>query len=238
MNAATINLAPDYLGALGAWITALLAPVLGLFRVETAAGGEGGDPPAPGAGGAAGGAGAGDGDDDEDETDGEPSKAQIAKFGEAGAREIMRLRAESATHRVKATEATRKLTEREQADMTAAERAEARAMAAEASAAEALTKANDRIMRSEIKAAAATAGAIDPDAVAVLVDKAGITVGDDGEVKGVKRAVEALLKEKPYLKGSGTSTAAGSDMGAGNGDGAKPRGFNDMARQMTGHASQ
>jgi hypothetical protein len=48
----------------------------------------------------------------------------------------------------------------------------------------------------EIRAAAVTAGLRDPDLV-VLIDRAGVTIDDDGNVAGVQAAIDALKAKKP-----------------------------------------
>jgi hypothetical protein len=65
----------------------------------------------------------------------------------------------------------------------------------------------------EVLKAAATAGAIDPDAVVAMLDKSKVTIVD-GKVTGAKEAVDELLKTKPYLI---AQTGSGYRMGAGGG---------------------
>lgn len=65
----------------------------------------------------------------------------------------------------------------------------------------------------EVLKAAATAGAIDPDAVVAMLDKSKVTIVD-GKVTGAKEAVDELLKAKPYLI---AQTGSGYRMGAGGG---------------------
>jgi hypothetical protein len=55
---------------------------------------------------------------------------------------------------------------------------------------------------SAIIAQAVKAGAIDPEAVAALVKRDAVTIGDDGQVTGADKVVEALLAEKTYLVGT------------------------------------
>jgi len=98
--------------------------------------------------------------------------------------------------------------ERKQAQMSEQERIQAeldaarqKAEEAEKAREQALSAANQRAIKAEFKLAAAGAN-IRPDALDdafVLVDKAGISVDDDGNVVGVKEALEALIAAKPYL---------------------------------------
>lgn len=48
------------------------------------------------------------------------------------------------------------------------------------------------------------AGAVDIDAVLKLVDRSAIKIDDAGNITGAKEALEALLKDKPYLGKPGT----------------------------------
>lgn len=78
-----------------------------------------------------------------------------------------------------------------------------------------LATSNSRLIRATIHAEAADQSAIDRDAVVALL------VGDDsisvdaktGEVVGVKEAVAALLKAKPYLVKTGTAPRSGGEFG-------------------------
>jgi hypothetical protein len=80
---------------------------------------------------------------------------------------------------------------------------------AKTEAATALATANTRLRRAAIMAAAAEAGAIDPDEIATLLQGSeDVTVDKDGEVKGAKEAVAALLKAKPHHKKGATLPAA------------------------------
>ncbi|MFJ5887491.1 hypothetical protein [Streptomyces californicus] len=64
-------------------------------------------------------------------------------------------------------------------------------------------ESNARVVRAEVKAAAAGKLA-DPADAARYIDLSKIKVGDDGEpdAKQVKKAIEDLLKERPYLAGA------------------------------------
>ncbi|WP_435239564.1 hypothetical protein [Streptomyces sp. YPW6] len=64
------------------------------------------------------------------------------------------------------------------------------------------TESNARLVRAEVKAAAAGKLA-DPADAPRFIDLSKIKIGDDGEpdAKQIKKAIEDLLKEKPYLAG-------------------------------------
>jgi hypothetical protein len=70
---------------------------------------------------------------------------------------------------------------------------------AQAKAQEAEQKANDKLIRSEIKSVGVDLNIVDPEAAYVLLDKEGLRVADNGEVEGVKDALEKLIEAKPYL---------------------------------------
>lgn len=81
---------------------------------------------------------------------------------------------------------------------------------AQAAAQAATEKANQRLIRAEVKVAAAALGIVDPDAALALADLSKVQVADDGTVSGVKEALEALAKAKPYLIGKPGQAALGS----------------------------
>lgn len=61
-----------------------------------------------------------------------------------------------------------------------------------------------------ILAEAAKKGITDLDAAKKLIDRANVTIDDDGNVQGVAEAVETLVKEKPYLVGGTPQPTVGS----------------------------
>lgn len=115
--------------------------------------------------------------------------------------------------------------ERKKAAMTETEKLKAAKEEAEARATKVLAEANEILVRAEVKATAAEMGLVDGDAAYALVDRDSIEL-KDGKVTGVKAALEALVKAKPWLQGerkggpvgSGTipagATKHGSDMNA------------------------
>lgn len=102
--------------------------------------------------------------------------------------------------------------------------------------AEALAKANDRVLRAEVKALAAGKLADPADAVALL-DLSEFTVGDDGAVdaKAVGKAIDQLVKDKPYLAaGQRSAATTGSADGGARGTGTKPVDMNAWLRGEPG----
>ncbi|AGK78629.1 hypothetical protein SFUL_3711 [Streptomyces microflavus DSM 40593] len=164
-------------------------------------GGDGGGSGSGGDGGDGGGSGNGDGGGDED------------KLGDAGKKALQAERdaRTKAENRVKELEA--KLTRKpkdtgakpgEGGDGTGDEGAKpVDAEALKKELREELTaESNARIVRAEVKAAAAGKLA-DPADAPRYIDLSKIKVGDDGEpdAKQIKKAIEELLKERPYLAG-------------------------------------
>lgn len=78
----------------------------------------------------------------------------------------------------------------------------------------ALSKANERILKAEVRAAAAAKLADPADALRFL-DLSGFEVGPDGEVDGaaVASAIDSLIKDKPYLAAQGKRFQGDADGG-------------------------
>ena len=64
---------------------------------------------------------------------------------------------------------------------------------------EAMSRANARLIASEVKVIGKDMGLVDGDVALSLMDKSKVKVNDDGSVEGVKEALEALQKTKGYL---------------------------------------
>lgn len=84
---------------------------------------------------------------------------------------------------------------------------------------EALSLANDRIKKAEVRAAAK--GKVADEALAdlpALMDLSGIEVGADGEVdtSQIASAIDDLIKNKPYLAAQGSRFQGSADGGARN----------------------
>ena len=134
------------------------------------------------------------------------------------------LAAERAAHKNAARELRTLKEERDLAGKAPDE--QALELARREAAAEANLKANGRIVRAEIRAAAATR--VKNPALAVkLIDASAIEVGDDGEVDGdaLNSAIDALLADYPEL--ASVATGFGSaDQGA-KGRAAAPKQLTD-----------
>lgn len=131
--------------------------------------------------------------------------------------------------------ALKALREREEAEKSELERLREAAQKAEAERQAALAAANERLIRAEVKAVAADLGIVDPDAAYALMDRSGVTVDDDGQVQGVKAALEALAKSKPYLVRQDAASRSGADFAGGSGDSRKAD-MNAIIRRAAGRA--
>lgn len=131
----------------------------------------------------------------------EPLKQGQETFDRAYVEELP---AENKTWRGKLTaeRSAREASERER-DAAKAEAAKVKAdaeAAANGKITEATKKADERVIRAEMKAVAAKAGIVDLDALK-LADLSKVTVDENGEVKGAAEVIEQLKKDKPYLFG-------------------------------------
>lgn len=80
----------------------------------------------------------------------------------------------------------------------------------EAQKAEIEQKYKTTLVDMKIQAEAAKVGAIDTEAVAKLIDRAGIAIDDNGNVTGVESAITAMRESKQYLFGQSGNARLGS----------------------------
>ena len=91
--------------------------------------------------------------------------------------------------------------ELEQAQLTEAEKMEARAIEAEKKVTDAQAQIADAMIASQVKVRASQMGVVDPDAAFLLLDRTNVQYAD-GAVTGVDDAIASLLEDKPYLRGT------------------------------------
>ncbi|MDE2468751.1 MAG: hypothetical protein KGL35_08410 [Bradyrhizobium sp.] len=116
---------------------------------------------------------------------------------------VRELRAENKGWRLKASE-------HEAAAKAAAEAAKKAAEDAQAAIAESNTKAEQRIIRAELKALAVKAGIVDLDGLK-LVELGDVKLDDKGEVVGADALIEGLKKAKPYLFAAPASSSSAKE---------------------------
>ena len=69
--------------------------------------------------------------------------------------------------------------------------------------------ANDRLIAAEIREIGAQIGLVDAEAALALIDRSGVSVDDNGDVSGVREALDALIAAKPYLVGRNVRLGTG-----------------------------
>lgn len=107
---------------------------------------------------------------------------------------VKTLRTEAAANRKKADELEAKLKEREDADLSEAQKLAKRAEDAEAK----VTASQGRVARAESKVKAAELNIINPDTAYKLI-KDDITFDKDGEPENLTELLTALVKDNPFL---------------------------------------
>ncbi|MFE7947407.1 hypothetical protein [Streptomyces sp. NPDC057426] len=161
----------------------------------------------------------GDGQDGDDDADSNPEGADA--LGDKGKRALASMKGKWRAERARARELEQQLAAKNGAD-----EAEAARRAAEA---DAVAKANARILKAEIRAAAK--GRLnDPKDALTFLDLDQFEVGEDGEIdpEEIEDAIEDLLKNKPYL------AAATAKRFQGTGDGGAARKAS-RPKQLTQH---
>jgi len=126
--------------------------------------------------------------------------------------------------------------EKKKAAMTEADRLKAEKEEAEKKVATVTEKATQRLIKSEVIMQASKLNIIDSEAAFLLLDHTGITVEDDtDEVRGVKKALELLVKSKPYLvKAKDTEQKKTGDDQADDKGGKGHRTMNSLIRRAAG----
>lgn len=114
-----------------------------------------------------------------------------------------------------AVKAQKAAQEKEKTDLQREQEAK---QAAEQRAQQAEAKAKQALIKSAFVAAAAGANLVNIEDAFQLADLTAVTVSDEGQVDGVKEAVEALVKAKPYLvQAGGTQQTTGGNPARGHG---------------------
>lgn len=146
-----------------------------------------------------------------------PVDPDAAALGDPGKQALDRMKAERKAARDEAT-AEKARADALQARLDGKEAEHAAAQEKAATEAAALAKANDRIIRSEVKAAAKGVLADPADAYKFL-DLGSFEVSEDGEVDeaAITAALKTLVEQKPYLAAQGGRFQGSADGGARNG---------------------
>jgi hypothetical protein len=124
----------------------------------------------------------------------------------------------------------------ERSKMSAEEKAIAEKEDAQKKANEAISKANSRLIRSEVTIMSANMNLIDNEAAYALIEKDDIEVDKNGKVTGVEIALKELIAKKPWLVKNSSSDGhkrTGDDQSV-NSKGNKNFNFNDLIRKAAG----
>src|SRR5690606_22904907 len=122
--------------------------------------------------------------------------------------------------------------EAQDAQKTEAEKLREALEAEKARAAQATERAKRSLIKAAFTAEAVAANLVSVDDAFKLADLSGVEVDDDGTVTGIKEAVEALVKEKPYLVKQGQGAGGGGTGGAPFRQGGGGAGPADIARSI------
>lgn len=135
-------------------------------------------------------------------------------LGDAGKKALDAMKAERNAARLAEKAANDRLAALE-AQIEGREAEHAATLAAQAVKDEALSAANQRILKAEVRAQAASK-LNDPKDALLYLDLSGFEVGEDGEVDGdaVAAAIDKLITDKPYLAAQGTRFKGEADGGA------------------------
>ena len=135
-------------------------------------------------------------------------------LGDAGKKALDAMKADRNAARLAEKAANDRLAALE-AQIEGREAEHAATLAAQAVKDEALSAANQRILKAEVRAQAASK-LNDPKDALLYLDLSGFEVGEDGEVDGdaVAAAIDKLITDKPYLAAQGTRFKGEADGGA------------------------
>lgn len=125
--------------------------------------------------------------------------------------ELANVRREAASHRTKATQLEREQQQREQATMTEAERAAARAATLEQENGALKAQLQGQALEAAAITAATKLNFRNPELAVRLLDRAAIEFDTDGKARGVEQQLRDLAKREPYLVRAGN----GADFGGG-----------------------
>lgn len=147
----------------------------------------------------AGGSGGGEGTGEDDGNGGEMTPEQLQAELERVRVALKKANDESAGRRKKLEEIEAAEEARKTAELSEAQQAAARAEKAEAEL-KALAERHERnAIQAAVRLEAVTLGFVDPADAVALADLSSVTLGDDDQVIGADKAVQALAKAKPHL---------------------------------------
>jgi len=142
-----------------------------------------------------------------EETEGqEPTATESTLDAEALQAELKRARREAAKYRTELRKSQEAQEAAKEAEMTELERLQATVAKLQDRAEQAEVNAKRMVVRNATTIAATKAG-VRPDAldiVTALIDADTLEVDDDGNVEGLAEAIQAIVKERPFLTATDT----------------------------------
>lgn len=120
---------------------------------------------------------------------------------------VRKLRAEAAEYRRKLRELEAALKKREEAELSEVERVRGRLAEVERERIELERKMREHTTRYEVMLRAREMGIVDPDAAWRLIDVAEIEFDEDGRPTNLDRLLQGLVRRRPYLLGSASTSA-------------------------------
>lgn len=139
-----------------------------------------------------------------------------AKLAESE-KHIRKLNRESAERRKALDAFEAEKAKREETELSELDKAKQRAADLEAQSKAQAEQVNAKLIKAEVRAVAGQMGFRDLSD-AQLADLSEVEITDDGDVKGVKEALEALAKAKPYLLSGEPQKPAAPQTGGGQGN--------------------
>lgn len=136
--------------------------------------------------------------DTNNDNDGESGKEGETGKDDVVTPEVKKLRKENAKKRVENKELRDKLAEAEASKSTAKSDDDAKDVKKKVETTDVLKIVNQRYMRSELKAAALSAGLKDTDALKMF-DTSSLEISDSGDVIGIKDLIDEMVETKGYL---------------------------------------
>jgi hypothetical protein len=120
---------------------------------------------------------------------------------------VKRLRAEAAEYRKRLRELEQTVKQHEEAKLSETERLQKRLAELEREQAAWQRERQERTLKYETMLAASRLGIVDPEAAYRLLDLSKVEFDDDGNPTNLDKALQELLKAKPYLAGHATAGA-------------------------------
>lgn len=135
------------------------------------------------------------------------SDAQAAQTETFSLEDARKLRSENKSLRSRLHEFESKAQADADAKLSEQERLQKRLSELESDRTERETKAQERVLRYEVRIHAKDLGIVDPSDALKLLDLSEVEYDDDGEPKNIDKLLRDLVRKKPYLAGSAVAAS-------------------------------